>query len=172
MSAHRSSSGLAPATGPITKVTRSPPPSIPTVFAQSLPSPRCPWQGLEDGKKHLLHLDRMTRASCIAETSHPQLPRVLQTVRRSQTGSRLKCKACWVHTVVLGEKRGSLAYTFSLRYKLVSNYLVFHCRTGVAEWQFLQVCWWGVTLVCNCGGSGGAVTCSTVLLSTRTSAGL
>lgn len=119
MSAHRSSCGLGPAMGPITEVTCCPPPSIPTVFAQSLLSPRCPWQGLEDGKKQLLHLDRMIRGSCTAEMSCPQLPRALQTAGRSQTGFRLKRKIYKVHAVVFGGEGGSLAYTFSLQYKLV-----------------------------------------------------
>lgn len=45
---------------------------------QSLPSPRYPWQRSEDRRKHLLCLDRIIGGSCIAETSYPQLPRVLQ----------------------------------------------------------------------------------------------
>lgn len=63
---------------PITQVTHSLPPSITIFFAWSMSSPKCPWQGLGDRKKHLLNLDGVIRGFCMAEISYSQLPSSLQ----------------------------------------------------------------------------------------------
>lgn len=62
----------------VTQVAHSLPPSITIFFAWSMSSPKCPWQGLRDGKKHLLNLDSVVRGFCMAKMSFSQLPSSLQ----------------------------------------------------------------------------------------------